>query len=53
LRSQEVDPLSTEKGSTLDAHIAGRPNPLAIANPLRWDAAFMEPSGRSAREEVE
>jgi hypothetical protein len=25
----DTDPLSTEKGSTLDAHMAGRPNPLA------------------------
>jgi hypothetical protein len=46
-RLRTNDPLSTEKGSTLDAHMAGRRIPLAIGDPRRRDGAFMEPSGRN------
>ena len=45
--ASRFDPLSTEKRSTLDAHKAGRPNPLVIGDPRRRDGAFMEPSGRN------
>jgi hypothetical protein len=40
------DPFSTQKGSTLDAHMVGRPKPFAHRrSPAK--GAFMEPSGRN------
>src|SRR6266446_6478410 len=41
------DPLSTQKGSTLDAHFGGRPNPFIHRDPGAEDGALMEPSGRN------
>jgi hypothetical protein len=41
------DALSTQKGSTLDAHLGGRPNPFGHRRSRRRDGAFMEPSGRN------
>src|ERR1700704_6479490 len=34
------DPLSTQKGSTLDAHFGGTPDPFSHRRPRRRDGAF-------------
>ncbi len=39
--------LFLQKGSTLDAHLEGRPNPFGHQRPTAMDGAFMEPSGRN------